>query len=259
MTLLLGCVCRFECRQQNLRLSSHRELSPLVEMPNEIPTGSMGVRGWFSWTKTYPLTGSSGDRLWVQRPTTEVSETPIKKGKKGGKTKPATKTKKEDPPRQTLSSQSGQASRAARARARAMGTRLSSRLRRGEGDPEWQEPPEEWLQDGGKKPKEGGKGPESVHGPGSIFNADSDLTDISDNEQVVPPDRKSARKVVTSDNEEDTPFGSGSLTEIDDEKEKEVRDEAGGAKEELSEEKTLDPKDPNFIELETVRGLNLPC
>lgn len=156
-----------------------------------------------------------------------------------------------------LSSQSGQASRAARAKARAMGTRLSSRLRRGEGDPEWQEPPEEWLQDDSKKSKPDVKGHESDHISGSIFNADSDLTEISDNEQVVPPDRKSARKVVTSDNEEDTPFGSGSLTEIDDEKE--VKDEPGEAKEVLSDEreKTPDPKDPRFIELETVRGLNL--
>lgn len=157
-----------------------------------------------------------------------------------------------------LSTQSGQASRAARAKARAMGTRLSSRLRRGDGDPEWQEPPEEWLQDESKKPKLDGKGHESDRGSGSFFNADSDLTDISDNEQVVPPDRKPARKVVTSDNEEDTPFGSGSLTEIDDEKEKETKDEAGETKEVLSDEreKTPDPKDPNFVELETVRGLN---
>jgi len=140
-----------------------------------------------------------------------------------------------------------------------MGTRLSSRLRRGEGDPEWQEPPEEWLQDPSKKPKEDGKGHESDRGSGSIFNADSDLTDISDNEQIVPPDRKIARKVVTSDNEEDTPFGSGSLTEIDDEKEKEAKDEAGETKKELSheQEKTPDPKDPNFIELETVRGFDI--
>jgi hypothetical protein len=139
-----------------------------------------------------------------------------------------------------------------------MGTRVSSRLRRGEGDREWQELPEEWLQGDGKKPKEDGKGGESDRGSGSFFNADSDLTDISDNEQVVPPDRKSARKVVTSDNEEDTPFGSGSLTEIDDEKDKdEVRDEVDETKEEATEEreKTLDPKDPNFIELETVYGL----
>lgn len=157
-----------------------------------------------------------------------------------------------------LSSQSGQASRAARAKARAMGTRLSSRLRRGEGDPEWQEPPEEWLQDDSKKSKPDGKGHESDHISGSIFNADSDLTEISDNEQVVPPpDRKSARKVVTSDNEEDTPFGSGSLTEIEDEKED--KDGAGEAKEVLPDEreKTPDPKDPRFIELETVRRLDL--
>jgi hypothetical protein len=140
-----------------------------------------------------------------------------------------------------------------------MGTRLSSRLRRGEGDPEWQEPPEEWLQDNGKKLKADGKGHESDRGSASIFNADSDLTDISDNEQVVPLDRKSARKVVTSDNEEDTPFGSGSLTELDDEKEKDANDEAGETKEELPEqrEKTLDPKDPNFVELETVREFEL--
>ena len=158
-----------------------------------------------------------------------------------------------------LSSQSGQASRAARAKARAMGTRLSSRLRRGEGDPEWQEPPEEWLQDESKKPKPDAKAHESDRGSEGFFNADSDLTEISDNEQVVPPDRKSARKVVTSDNEEDTPFGSGSLTEIDDEKEKEAKDEAVETKGVLSveREKTPDPKDPNFIELETVRGLNV--
>jgi len=186
-----------------------------------------------------------------------VPETPVKKGKKGGKAKATAKSKKDEPPRPTLNSQSGQAGRAARARARAMGTRLSSRLRRGEGDPEWQEPPKEWLQDDKKKPKEDGKGHESDRASASIFNADSDLTDISDNEQVVPPDRKSARKVVTSDNEEDTPFGSGSLTDLDDEKEKETKDEA---KEELFEEreKTLDPKDPNFVELETVRGFKLP-
>lgn len=198
--------------------------------------------------------------MWIQRPTTKTSETPVKKGKKGGKAKTTAKSKKEDPTRQMLSSQSGQASRAARAKARAMGTRLSSRLRRGEGDPEWQEPPEEWLQDESKKPKPDGKGHESDRGSGSFFNADSDLTEISDNEQVVPPDRKSARKVVTSDNEEDTPFGSGSLTEIDDEKEKEAKDETGETKDVLSvsREKTPDPKDPNFIELETVRGLNLP-
>jgi hypothetical protein len=196
--------------------------------------------------------------LWIQRPTTKTPETPVKKGKKGGKTK-ATAKSKEEPPRQPLNSQSGQVGRAARARARALGTRLSSRLRRGEGDSEWQEPPEDWLQDGGKKPKEDGKAHESDRGSGSFFNADSDLTDISDNEQVVPPDRKSARKVVTSDNEEDTPFGSGSLTEIDDEKEKEAKDEEGETKEDLSEEreKSLDPKDPNFVELEVVRGFNL--
>ena len=141
-----------------------------------------------------------------------------------------------------------------------MGTRLSSRLRRGDGDQEWQEPPEEWLQGAGKKPKEDGKGHESDRGSGSFFNADSDLTEISDNERVVPPDRKSARKVVTSDNEEDTPFGSGSLTELDDEKEKDAKDEASETKEEPSEEceKTLDPKHPNFIELETVHGFKLP-
>jgi len=184
----------------------------------------------------------------------------VKKGKKGGKAKTTAKSKKEQPARQVLTSQSGQASRAARAKARAMGTRLSSRLRRGEGDPDWQEPPEEWLQVDSKKAKPDGKAHESDRGSGSIFDADSDLTDISDNEQVVPPDRKSARKVVTSDNEEDTPFGSGSLTEIDDEKEKEVKHKAGETKGVLSDahERTPDPKDPRFIELETVRGLNLP-
>ena len=184
----------------------------------------------------------------------------MKKGKKGGKAKTTAKSKKEQPARQVLTSQSGQASRAARAKARAMGTRLSSRLRRGEGDPDWQEPPEEWLQVDSKKAKPDGKAHESDRGSGSIFDADSDLTDISDNEQVVPPDRKSARKVVTSDNEEDTPFGSGSLTEIDDEKEKEVKHKAGETKGVLSDahERTPDPKDPRFIELETVRGLNLP-
>lgn len=37
-------VClRFECRQQNLGLFSHREPSLLAEMPNETPTGSMDV------------------------------------------------------------------------------------------------------------------------------------------------------------------------------------------------------------------------
>lgn len=196
--------------------------------------------------------------MWIQRPTTKAPETPVNKGKKGGKAK-ATAKRKEEPPRQGLNSQSGQVGRAARARARALGTRLSSRLRRGEGDSEWQELPDEWLQDDGKKPKEDGKGHESDRGSGSIFNADSDLTDISDNEQVVPPDRKSARKVVTSDNEENTPFGSGSLTEIDDEKEKEAKDEEGETKQEPSEERerSLDPKDPNFIEFETVRVFNL--
>lgn len=198
--------------------------------------------------------------MWIQRPTTKAPETPVKKGKKGGKAKTTAKSKKEEPSRPALNSQSAQASRAARARARAMGTRLSSRLRRGEGDPEWQEPPEEWLQDDGKKPKADGKGHESDRGSEGFFNADSDLTDISDNEQVVPLDRKSARKVVTSDNEEDTPFGSGSLTELDDEKDKEANDGAGETKEELPDqrEKTLDPKDPAFVELETVRGLKLP-
>ena len=197
--------------------------------------------------------------MWIQRPTTKAPETPVKKGKKGGKAKATAKSKKEEPPRPAFNSQTGQASRAARARARALGTRLSSRLRRGEGHPEWQEPPEEWLQDDGKKLKEDGKGHESDRGSVSIFNADSDLTDISDNEQVVPLDRKSARKVVTSENEEGTPFGSGSLTELDDEKENEAKDEAGETKEERPEqrEKTLDPKDPNFVELETVRELKL--
>lgn len=205
-----------------------------------------------------------GDRLWIKRPTTKPEaptkdlkrkKHPTKGAQQPSKRKAPTKATTKAAPSQSKAKPHKAAEKSSKVQDKkpnvTNGTRLGSRVSRRGGGDGWQKVPEDWLKDTSTLEKHGKKKQDTdAKDVEALFDADSDLTDLSDNDK--PQDAKT--KGVTG-----TALDSGSdLTDIEDEQ-SEDEDEKGGSTEQSEDVKMfVDPRDdPNFVEFETVRAILL--
>jgi hypothetical protein len=124
------------------------------------------------------------------------------------------------------------------------GARLGSRVSRRGGGDGWQKVPDEWLK--GPDVQEKGKAPIDQKDVEALFDDDSDLTDLS--EQDKPEDTKTkGRTHAASDSGSD-------LTDIDEDEDAEDEAERRDSTEQSDDFKMdVDPRDDvNFVEFETV-------
>ncbi|KIM33671.1 hypothetical protein M408DRAFT_158678 [Serendipita vermifera MAFF 305830] len=200
------------------------------------------------------------DRLWIRRsvappevpkvdlkrkkhPTKGAQQPAKRKAPQKAAAKPAP-SKSKAKPRETQSKPTKAQSKQTNG---TNGARMGSRVSRRGGTDGWQKVPDEWLKDttgsnsqGKKKQTPDAKEVEA------LFDADSDLTDLSDHEK--PEDAKTKGTTgATSDSDSD-------LTDIDDEDESEDEEEKNGSTEPNGDVKMeVDPRDdPNFVEFETI-------
>jgi hypothetical protein len=127
------------------------------------------------------------------------------------------------------------------------GARMGSRLSRRGGGDGWQKVPDEWLKEPSTTDgQEKGKKSLDQKDVEALFDDESDLTDLSD--QDKPEDTKTKGETGTvSDSESD-------LTDIDEEEDAEDETERRDSTEQSEDAKMdVDPRDDvNFVEFETV-------
>jgi hypothetical protein len=127
------------------------------------------------------------------------------------------------------------------------GARVGSRLSRRGGEDGWQKVPDEWLKESSTTDgQKNGKKPLDQKDVEALFDDESDLTDLSD--QDKPEDTKTKGETGTvSDSESD-------LTDIDEDEDAEDETERRDSTEQSEDAKMdVDPRDDvNFVEFETV-------